>query len=129
MTRIGFLLSVLLILPQSGNVAWGAESQGKPKTETILIPTDQLPPPSAEEVTPLHPFFSGSTGNEVMEYVQALEERVMKLESQISQSAGKNVTLKSEGNLSIESKGDIEISTPGVIKLKAKTVEMPSKGE
>lgn len=127
--KMGFLLGILLVLPQVGNAATALNPEGKSKTTTILIPTDQLPPPSAEEVVPITPFFSGSTGNEAMDYIQALEERVSKLERQISQSAEKNVTLKSEGTLSIESKGDIEISTPGVIKLKAKTVEMPSKGE
>lgn len=129
MIRMGFLFGSLLILFHIGNVAMAVNPEGKSKTTTILIPTDQLPPPSAEEVVPMTPFFSGSTGNEAMDYIQALEERVSKLERQISQSAEHNVTIKSEGTLSIESKGDIEINTPGVIKMKAKAVEMPSKEE
>lgn len=123
MIKMVCLLGVLLILPQIGN------GQAKAKTETILIPSDQMPPPSAEAVVPTHPFFSESTGNEVMEHLLELEERVKNLESRIPQSAEKNLTVKSEGSLSIESKGDIEIKTPGVIKMKAKSLEMPSKGE
>lgn len=127
--KMGLLLGILLVLPQVGNAATALKPEGKSNTTTILIPSDQLPPPSAEEVVPIAPFFSGSTGNEAMDYIQALEERVSKLEHQISQSTEKNVTIKAEGKLSIEAKGDIEINTPGVIKMKAKSVEMPSKGE
>lgn len=129
MIRTGLLLGGVLIVSLTGNAATAANTEGNSKTTTILIPSDQPPPPSAEDVVPMHPFFSESTGNEVMEHLLELEERVKKLESRIPQSPEKNVTFKSDGTLFLESKGDIEINTPGVIKLKAKAVEMPSKEE
>jgi len=62
------------------------------KTKIIDIPTDLPPPPSAEKVMPNHPFFSEpTTGNEVMEYVVELQERIEKLEKRVSQlEKGKN---------------------------------------
>lgn len=54
------------------------------KTETMEIQTDMLPPPSAEENDPMHPFFAApSTGNEVMEEVEVLKERIKKLEERV----------------------------------------------
>ncbi len=68
-----------------------ARADPKPKTETMYIETDQLPPASAEEVVPKHPFFSEpTTGNEVMEKVMELEERIEELEKQVSQLAEKH---------------------------------------
>jgi len=55
------------------------------KSIIIDIPTDKLPPPSAEEVAPTHPFFSAtSTGVEVMEQVEELKERIENLEKRLS---------------------------------------------
>lgn len=94
-------------------------SDGK---EIIFIPSDQLPPPSAEEVVPKTPFFTESTtGNEVFEAVEDLRRRVEKLEGAGSQA----ITQKPDGTLVIESQGPIEIRSPSTIKLEAKSIEMP----
>ena len=95
-----------------------------PKTQTMDIQTDMLPPPSAEEVMPTHPFFAGPTSpeEELLEMVEELKDRVKKLEDN---AAAANVAVKPGGGLVIESKGDIEMITPGVVKFKAKSVEMP----
>lgn len=54
------------------------------KAEDIYIATDLPAPSSAEEVVPMHPFFTEpSTGNEVFEEVEALKRRVEKLEEQV----------------------------------------------
>lgn len=79
MKRTIFFLGISLLFLGSA----GAQDQPKspPGTETILIPSDMLPPPSAEKVVPKTPFFTEpSTGNEVLEYVEALRHRVDALE-------------------------------------------------
>jgi hypothetical protein len=83
MKAILFLVSTLLVI----NPEYGMAKEGDAgdKTITIDIPTDLPPPASAEEVLPTHPFFSESTGNEVMEKVQELEARIEKLEKSVSQ--------------------------------------------
>lgn len=62
------------------------------QTQDLYIQTDKLPPASAEEVVPMHPFFSEpTTGNEVFESVveqqhqiEKLEERIKRLEADIA---------------------------------------------
>lgn len=86
MKAILFLLSGLLICLGEGMAVETPPSQPKDKSVIINIPTDQLPPASAEEEQPTHPFFSASSPSvEVMEKIQELEERVEKLEKRVSQ--------------------------------------------
>ncbi len=101
-----------------------AHAQQSPSgTEIISIPSDALPPPSAEEVVPKTPFFTEpTTGNEVFEAVQELKSRVDKLEG-----ASGVINQKADGTLVIEAQGPIEIRSPSTIKLDAKSIEMPKK--
>lgn len=71
-----FLLG-LLSFPGSG----AAES---PKgTEIIMIPSDNPPPPeAAEQVAPIHPFFTDTTPGRV-EAIEDLEARVQSLEKRV----------------------------------------------
>ena len=53
-------------------------------TKDFYIQTDMLPPPSAEEIVPQHPFFSESTpANEVFESVVAQQHQIQKLEERV----------------------------------------------
>lgn len=84
MNKVGIFFTVLLLLHVNDNVMAASRPQALARTETIEIPTDMLPPPSAEEVVPKHPFFSETTtGKEVFEYVLELEERVKVLEDKV----------------------------------------------
>ncbi len=129
MKWVAFFLGALLLLFERGMAQTSPTPQKSPKTEIINIPTDLPVPPSAEEVAPTHPFFAApSTGYEVNDELEALKERVDKLEKHLaSQAAQKNIKIEPGGPLIIESEGDIEIITPGVVKFKAKSVEMPKQ--
>ena len=86
MKNILLLLSMLLVNLESGIAKDLPKDSETAKTKIINIPTDVPPPSSAEKVMPNHPFFSEpTTGNEVMEYVIELQERVEKLEKSVSQ--------------------------------------------
>ncbi len=74
-----FLIGIA-VFSQNGNARAESKTIDDSKTVTIEIPSDRLPPPSAEKEVPLHPFFSESTGNEAMEKIQELNDRVSKLE-------------------------------------------------
>ncbi len=52
-------------------------------TKDLYIQTDRLPPPSAEEIVPQHPFFSGPPANEVFENVVAQQHQIQKLEERV----------------------------------------------
>ena len=117
-----FIAGILFFMPENGR----AQSKA-PKTETMYIQTDMSPSPSGEKEDPTHPFFAETTSpqEELLEMIDALKDRVAKLEAVL---AATHVTAGPNGVLVIESKGDIEINTPGTVKIKAKSVEMP-KGE
>lgn len=74
-------LGILLVSLEQGRAEAPSKGSAGDKTVIIEIPADLPPPPSAEEVVPTHPFFAApSTGNEVMEKIQELEDRIEKLE-------------------------------------------------
>jgi len=114
----------LLMLPETG------ATQSQPKTETIYIQTDDVPPaPSPAEQQKRHPFFSEPTGNEAfeeaMEKIQDLEQRIEKLEKNSLMTSDGNMRLESTGGLALEAKGDITVTTPGTVVFKAKSVKIP----
>lgn len=74
----------LLLLPEIGMAQAQSTSQAAPKTKTMIIQSDMLPTPSAEEVDPIHPFFAApSTGNELIGRIEELDDRVKKLEEKV----------------------------------------------
>jgi hypothetical protein len=121
-----FFLGSILLLPGVGMAQTAPTGEEKPKTETIYIEADFPPSPGAEDGMPTHPFFAvPSTGNEAMEKIEELEERISKLEANALLTPDGDRRIQSEGNLVIEAKGDIEIKTPGHVKFKAKSVDIP----
>ncbi len=52
-------------------------------TKDLYIQTDRLPPASAEEIAPQHPFFSDPPANEVFESVEAQQHQIQKLEERV----------------------------------------------
>ncbi|MBA3813475.1 MAG: hypothetical protein H0X26_03135 [Alphaproteobacteria bacterium] len=85
MKNILFLFTALLVCLENGRAEDAPKGAKADKTTIINIPSDLPTPPSAEKIVPSHPFFSESTGNEVMEKVLELEERIDKLEKKVSQ--------------------------------------------
>lgn len=120
-----FLGGSLLFLPCETFAEKESSSKATPGTEIIDIQTDSLPPASAEEIVPRHPFFSEpTTGNEVFEEVEELKERVRTLEENM---VGSHIQTKPDGTLVIDSDGPIIIRSRENIKIIAKSVEMPPK--
>ncbi|MBL8675956.1 MAG: hypothetical protein JNJ47_00785 [Alphaproteobacteria bacterium] len=65
-------------------VCCGGDSSATTEEKNLYIQTDKLPPPSAEEVVPQHPFFSEPTpANEVFESVEAQQKQIQKLEERV----------------------------------------------
>lgn len=94
----------------------------------IDIPTDQELPPSAEKVTPTHPFFAApNSANELMDKIEGLEKRIKDLERGLHMNEEGNAKIQLSDEVWIDSRGqDIIIHTPGNVKLEAKNVIMPS---
>ncbi len=85
MKKILFLFAALLMCLENGKAEDVTKGGRADKATIINIPSDLSTPPSAEKVVPSHPFFSESTGNEVMETVLELEERIGKLEKSVAE--------------------------------------------
>ncbi|MBY0271817.1 MAG: hypothetical protein K2X02_00160 [Alphaproteobacteria bacterium] len=65
-------------------VCCGGASFATTETKDLYIQTDKPPPPSAEEITPQHPFFAEPTpANEVFESVEAQQNQIQKLEERV----------------------------------------------
>lgn len=121
----GLVGSACLLFPVSSFAQTVSEQGNAPKTEIMDIETNRLPPASAEEIAPKHPFFSEtSPASEVMEEVEELKERLQKIEEKMENT---KISTKPDGTMVIESEGPIEIVTPQTIKLIAKSVEMPKQ--
>ncbi|MBX9786936.1 MAG: hypothetical protein K2Y08_06330 [Alphaproteobacteria bacterium] len=63
-------------------------------TKDLYIQTDRLPPASAEEVVPQHPFFSDPPANEVFESVEAQQHQIQKLEERVKRLEAEVASLK-----------------------------------
>lgn len=76
-------------------VCCGGASFAVTETKDLYIQTDRLPPPSAEEVVPQHPFFSEPTpANEVFESVEAQQRQIQKLEERVKRLEAEVAGLK-----------------------------------
>ena len=76
-------------------VCCGGASFAATETKDLYIQTDMLPPPSAEEVVPKHPFFSEPTpANEVFESVEAQQQQIQKLEERVKRLEAEVAGLK-----------------------------------
>lgn len=76
-------------------VCCGGASFAVAETKDLYIQTDRLPPPSAEEVVPQHPFFSEPTpANEVFESVEAQQRQIQKLEERVKRLEAEVAGLK-----------------------------------
>lgn len=84
MKSILYILCALVVSTGNGIPKETPANDANSKTVIINIPTGSLPPASAEEVVPKHPFFAESIGAEAMEKLTELEERIEKLEKKVS---------------------------------------------
>lgn len=76
-------------------VCCGGASFAATETKDLYIQTDRPPPPSAEEITPQHPFFSEPTpANEVFESVEAQQRQIQKLEERVKRLEAEVAALK-----------------------------------
>ena len=82
-----FFLGALLLLntmaAQAAVEAQKAQTES-PKTVIIDIPSDLPPSPADEAIVPHHPFFDETTGYDVFQKVEEMEERIKKLEDKVT---------------------------------------------
>ena len=100
-------MGVMVLSLSEGMALTDPNSPKTPNTETIYIPTDNPPPASADDYS--HPFFAApSTGNEVMEEMEAhkgefekLKEEVNTLKQEVKMLKEEVDKLKSQAKLAV----------------------------
>ena len=81
-----FFLGALLLLDTmaQADIETQKTQTESPKTVIIDIPSDLPPSPADEAIVPHHPFFDETTGYDVFQKVEEMEERIKKLEDKVT---------------------------------------------